>query len=198
MDKISLFKQHVRTAAENPKFTHHKWFTKWHLEIVEKIAFELLEHYPAANKELVEVMVWLHDYGKILDFDNQYSMTLTAGRQKLLELGFDEIFVETAVQNIDTLDKKTKINHACIEVQIVSSADGCSHMVGPFMYTIWHEGTDKTYPGKTMEDLMQMNLEKTKKDWDKKITLPEARRAFEQRHKHLLELSGELPENFFS
>lgn len=193
-------KNHVREASANPEFVHHKWFVKWHLEIVERIATELLQYYPEADAELVEVMVWLHDYGKILDFDNQYEKTLTAGREKLLEIGFESEFVERAISYIEILDKKLEVDlhDAPIEVKIVSSADGCSHMVGPFMYTIWHEGTDMAYPNKTMEELMAMNVAKAQKDWNRKIVLPEARQAFESRHQHILETSGELPTRFLS
>lgn len=195
-NRIAAFKQHVRAEAANPDFVHHKWFVQWHLEIVERIAKELLEVYPQADPDLVEVMVWLHDYGKILDFANEYTKTLEAGPPKLVELGFDPSFAQKATDYIEILDSKTDIDKAPIEVQIVSSADGCSHMVGPFMFTIWHEGTDKTFPGKTMEELMVMNKAKSEKDWNKKVTLPEARAAFEKRHKHLLEIAGDLPERF--
>lgn len=195
---IETFKNHVREASANPEFVHHKWFVKWHLEIVERIANELLECYPEADAELVEVMVWLHDYGKILDFANEYEMTQIAGKPKLVELGFDDEFARKAVEYIKILDSKTDIDKAPIEVQIVSSADGCSHMVGPFMYTIWHEGTDMAYPNKTMEALMAMNVAKAQKDWNRKIVLPEARQAFESRHQHILETSGELPTRFLS
>ncbi len=195
---IAAFKQHVRAEATNPNFVHHKWFVQWHLEIVERIAKELLEAYPRADPDLVEVMVWLHDYGKILDFANEYTKTLEAGPLKLVELGFDSSFAQKATDYIEILDSKTDIDKAPIEVQIVSSADGCSHMVGPFMFTIWHEGTDKTFPGKTMEELMAMNKAKSEKDWNKKVTLPEARAAFEKRHQHLLEIAGDLPEKFLA
>lgn len=197
-ERIQNLKDHIREISANPDFTHHKWFVKWHLEIVERIAKELLEYYPEADPELVEVMVWLHDYGKILDFDNQYVTTLTAGKAKLLEFGFEEAFVTKAIDYIMTLDKKLEIDlkQAPIEVQIVSSADGCAHMVGPFMFTIWHEATDNTHPGKTLEELMAMNKAKSNKDWERKITLPEACKAFENRHQYMLELAGELPERF--
>ena len=84
-EKIEAFKTHVREAATNPNFVHHKWFVQWHLEIVERLALELLDKYPTADHDLVEVMVWLHDYGKILDFEHQYEKTLTAGPAKLTE-----------------------------------------------------------------------------------------------------------------
>lgn len=199
-EKIAAFEAHVRRVAADPGFVHHKWFVKWHLEIVERITFELASKYPQADRDLLAVMVWLHDYGKILDFAHEYETTLTAGRQKLAELGFESAFIDTAVGYIQTLDKKLDIDlhGAPIEVQIVSSADGCAHLTGPFMYVFWHEATDQTFKGKTFEELMQLNLAKARKDWRRKIVLPEARQAFEARYKHICELSGELPERFLS
>lgn len=199
-DKIDAFKAHVREASANPDFVHHKWFVKWHLEIVERIAFELLKKYPEADRDLVEVMVWLHDYGKILDFAHEYEATLTEGPKILAKLGFPEEFAKKAVDYIGILDKKLEVDlhKAPIEVQIVSSADGCSHMVGPFIYVFWHYDTDKTFIGQTYEEHMAGNIEKVNKDWNRKIVLPEARAAFEPRYKHILEISGQLPEKFLA
>jgi hypothetical protein len=190
---IRTFKNHVKEASVATDFVHNKWFVQWHLEIVEAISFELLEYYPEADKYLVEVMVWLHDYGKIIDFDNQYQATQTLGRKKLIEIGFDREFVDVAISNIDILDKKmtVDISQSPIEVQIVSSADGCSHMVGPFMQLWWYENHEKQY-----EDLMEDNLKKVEKDWNRKIVLPEARNAFTSRYRHLLEQSGKLPSKY--
>jgi len=199
-DKIEAFRQHVIIASANPAFIHHKWFVPWHLEIVAKLADELCDHYPDADRDLVRLMAWLHDYGKILDYDNQYAVTLTAGRQKLAELGFPPEYIDRAISNIETLDKKLEvdIHQANIEVQIVSSADGCSHMVGPFMNIFWNEATDKTFAGKEYEALMELNRIKLDKDWQYKIVLPEARAAFEPRYRFLREQAGDLPERFFS
>ena len=158
----------------------------------------MLEFYPQADHDLVKVMVWLHDYGKIVDFDNEYTTTLTAGRQILQELGFEPAFIKRAVDNIETLDKKLEIDlrQAPIEVQIVSSADGCSHMVGPFLEIFWHEATDKTFTNKTYEEPMTLGRQKIDKDWQYKIVLPEARKAFEARYQFHCEQSGELPTTF--
>ncbi len=199
-EKIDAFRSHVTEASQNPHFVHHKWFVKWHLEIVEKITLELLEYYPQADRDLVMVMVWLHDYGKILDFDNQYQVTLTAGKQKLSELGFAADFIDKAIGYIETLDKKLELDlkEAPIEVQIVSSADGCSHMVGPFLVTVWNEATDTSFAGKTLEELMAANRAKVDKDWTYKIVLPEARRAFEKYYDFHRQQAGDLPATFIT
>lgn len=198
-DRIALFKQHVIEASSNPAFVHHKWFVKWHLEIVQRIAAELCALYPEANRDLVELMVWLHDYGKILDFEHEYEKTLTAGSAKLEELGFDAAFTKKAVDYVDMLDKKLELDlhNAPIEVQIVSSADGCSHITGPFLEIFWNVETDKTFAGKDYREMMALNKTKIDKDWQYKIVLPEARKAFEERHRYRLEEAGELPETFF-
>lgn len=199
LDKIVALRQHVREAASNPDFVHHKWFVRWHLEIVEKIAAELCEHHhPEANRELVEVMVWLHDYGKILDIEHRHEKTLSESPKLLASLGFPAAFIQEVIANIETLDKKLEVDlrKAPIEVQIVSSADGCSHLVGPFLKIFWNEATDETFAGKEYEELMQLDRAKIEKDWNRKIVLPEARQAFEARYKFLLEQSGELPAKF--
>lgn len=175
----------------NPDFIHHEWFVRWHLEIVEQIAFELCDAYPQADRELVEVMVWLHDYGKILDFDNQYEMTTQAGAATLTDLGFTQDFVDRAVGFVAHMDRKMEVNlhEAPLEVQIVASADGCSHMVGPFLSLHWREN-----PTLTTIELMARNHAKLKKDWERKITLPEARAAFRSYHDFLTKVSvGNVP-----
>jgi hypothetical protein len=198
-NNIATFRDHVIEKANDPSFIHHQWFVKWHLEIVNKVARDLLAHHPEADADLVELMVWLHDYAKILNFDDEYGQAQYAtARQKLKEIGFDPAFADKAVDYIETLDKKLEIDlhEAPIEIQIVSSADGCSHMVGPFMVVFWHEATDKTFAGKTYEELMDLNRKKLNKDWDHKIVLPEAREAFLAHHNVMLQMTGELPAKF--
>ncbi len=192
---IEEFIKHVKQLSSNEEFVHHKWFVIYHLEIVDKIAMELCDKYPEADRDFVRVLVWIHDYGKMIDFDNQYELTLTKGKEKLTEIGFEHEFVDRIVKAMQIIDKKdiAELESSTIEIKIVSSADGASHHVGPFYFLILYENPDKP-----MNELLKGNLNKTNKDWDRKIVLPEVKEAFEQRHNFVLEQNGELPDKYLT
>jgi hypothetical protein len=194
---IQEVKRYVRKAATRPSFIHHQWFVVYHLDIVEEIAIELCEDYPEARKEMVLLMVWLHDYGKILDHtdkEGEYARTQTEGRKLLEQLSVPQNVANDAMKGIDMMNNKIifDLHVAPIEVQIVSSADGASHLAGPFMYLWWYENPDRPF-----EELMNNNRKKAVKDWERKIVLPEVKETFKLRYELLLEQQGELPNKFF-
>lgn len=151
--------------AQHPDFIHHEWFVQYHLSIVEKIALELCECYAEAERNLVLTLVWLHDYGKIIGAANPNAATLSSGKIKLEEFGFSSAFIAKAITCAEQIDKKVGLERDTtpIEVKILSSADAAAHLVGPFFHLWWHENPEKPF-----EVLMQDNLQKARKDWDKK------------------------------
>jgi hypothetical protein len=68
-------------------------------------------------------------------------VALLEGGQRLVEIGFSDDFVRHAVEHSRTLDAYVELDltEAALEVQIVSSADGCSHFIGPFLQLWWWE-----------------------------------------------------------
>ena len=187
---LSLISE-VSKVASSSEFRHHKWFKTYHLDIVHQIALELFSFYPTAHKTIVEALAWLHDYEKIIDHENQYNTELAATGSLLTRLDVTKDTKTLLLRYINLLNSKQNISTTPIEVQIVSSADGAAHMVGPFYHLYWYEN-----PQESIEEIMTENKRKNTVDWQKKIVLPEARRAFEIRHKHLLEMNGYLPIKF--
>lgn len=191
--QINRFKRVVIQTAKLPTFIHHEWFIKYHLRLVECISLESCALYPRADRNLVLLLVWFHDYGKIIDIHHEHEATYAAGKEKLLELGFPLALVRKVVQYSTIFDNKTSIKQAPIEVQIVSSADGAAHLIGPFYALYWKEHNNQPY-----KNLMEENKRKGLVDWNQKIVLPEVKKAFLSRHKLLLEHCGVFPKAFLS
>jgi len=190
--KIQTFKALVVQSAKQPSFIHHKWYVKYHLEIVEKIALELCERYPQADTQMVNTLVWLHDYGKNIDVENGDKITQITGRKTLNILAFPSDFARKALKYAALIDSDLSTKKDIpIEVKIVSSADGAAHFVGPFFSLWWYENSDKS-----MEELMEDNIRKAQKNWTKKILLPEIKTAFRPRYEMLLEQCGYIPDRF--
>ncbi len=193
-DKLNALREHITSISASLNFIHHKWFVKWHLEIVERIALELCEVYQEADKNLVLGLVWIHDYAKIIDFDNEHELaTLMKGKDLLAELGFDAVYIEKLMDYLVQFESYMNIDIAStpIEVQIASSADAAAHMVGPFFPLYWYEN-----PSKTIPELLESNIKKLQKDWERKITLPEVKKQFAELHKSMMTMAGKLPERF--
>lgn len=193
-EQINTLKKHVIEMSSRSEFIHHDWFVRYHLAIVEKIALELCDRYPEANRDMVQVLVWIHDYAKILDKEHEDDDRLLAvGYAKLLELGFPPTFADLVLENLRIFEMKMEIDlrQAPIEVQIVSSADGAAHLVGPF-WMIYHKENARL----SIDTLLTENQRKLKKDWERKIVLPEVQAAFLERHRFVTEQTGIFPNIF--
>ena len=46
---------------------HAGWYVPCHLEVVEKIAYEIASHYECIDFEILDNLIWLHDFDKAID-----------------------------------------------------------------------------------------------------------------------------------
>lgn len=191
-EQIFKLKNHVKELIQNDDFIHKSWFLKYHLEIVEKVAFELCDIYKNANKDIVQVMIWMHDYWKLIDFENQYNLH-HLWYEKMLELWFSEDFSKMIKNYVMKLDEKDNLSsdETPIEIKIVSSSDWASHMIWPFFKLWWYENWHKDF-----EELMNDNMIKLEKDWNYKIVLPEVKEKFLDRYNFLKEQFWIFPNDF--
>ena len=177
-ETLAKLRAFITEKASDTNFRHHKWFVTWHLQIVETLSKDMAKYYPDADINTLIALSWMHDYGKIIDYDTQYDHShIEAGRQEMIRLGFDEAFATKIAESVKIFDRKDGLENESIEIRIVSSADACSHLVGPFLSIYWHENPDMPF-----EDIMRENARKFGTEWEAKVTIPEAMQAYQQLH----------------
>ena len=190
-EKLEKFREIVKTNNARPDFVYRDWMFEHHLEIVHRIAMELCDIYTDADRDIVEALVWFHDFGKPLDEENERPVTRTQGPKVMSECGFAEDFIAKVLEYWELMEKKNEIDIRTtpLEVQIISTADGCSHFVGMFYPSFFGDGDSLDV---TREHLSK----KIEVDWNRKIVLPEAREAFQDRYERAKELIGQYPQTF--
>ncbi|MES2930531.1 MAG: hypothetical protein V4665_02000 [Patescibacteria group bacterium] len=187
------FKNIVIENCSRKDFRFREWMAEYHLEIVERIALELCDIYTEANRDIVQALVWFHDFGKPIDEENERPITLEEGPKAMRQCGYPQEFIDKIIQYWQLMEKKNEIDIKTtpIEVQIISSADGASHFTGVFYSNYFGNGHDFN----TTQERLK---EKIEKDWHKKIALPEVRKAFQARYDRARELYGEFPNKFIN
>jgi len=192
-DKLDVFKKTVIDNCKNGNFAYGEWFVDDHLIIVERIAMELCGKYPNADRDAVFALVWLHDFGKSIDGENEYGITKEKGVEAMRAAGLPEDFAGKVLGYWMRMEMKTQIDISKedIEVQIVSTADGCSHFVGKFYSSYFRDD-----PKESVQSIVGRIKEKIDKDWERKIVLPEAKLAFRGRYETAREIIGEYPDKF--
>ncbi|MSR73049.1 hypothetical protein EXS61_00355 [Candidatus Parcubacteria bacterium] len=62
-ESITKFKNITIENFSRESFTYHEWMVNYHLKIVEHIALELCDIYTEADRNIVQALVWFHDFG---------------------------------------------------------------------------------------------------------------------------------------
>lgn len=192
-NKLNAFKEIVIGNCKNKAFTYREWFVADHLMIVERIAMELCDKYPDADRDIVFALVWFHDFGKPIDEKNEREKTKEKGIEAMKQVGLPEDFIEKVFTHWTRMEMKNEIDISkeAIEVQVVSTADGASHFVGKFHASYFRD--DLNEPIEIIEERIRSKI---KQDWERKIVLPEAREALKERYLRALEITGKYPSRF--
>jgi hypothetical protein len=191
-ENLTKFKNITLENFSKKDFKYHEWMVNYHLKIVEKIAMELCDIYTNADRDIVEALVWFHDFGKPIDEENERPTTLREAPKVMIECGFPQEFIDKVIEYWQLTEKKNEIDIRTtpIEVQIMSSSDGASHFTGVFYPSYFNEDGDNF--ATTQKHLK----EKIEKDWNRKIVLPEVQKAFAGRYIRAKEMLGEFPDTF--
>lgn len=190
-ENLTKFKNIVLENFSRKDFIYHEWMGEYHLKIVERIAMELCDIYTQADRNVVQALVWFHDFGKPFDEENERAVTLQKGPEIMRECGFSDEFITTVTEYWKLMEQKNEIDISTtpIEVQIISCADGASHFTGVFYPSYFGDGDDFTTTQKHLKN-------KIEKDWNRKMVLPEIREAFQARYDAVREMLGEFPNTF--
>jgi putative nucleotidyltransferase with HDIG domain len=152
----------IKEECSNPNFKHHKWFWDYHIIPMKDIALELAEKLQV-DKELVELIAYLHDIAKIRGLDNHAE----TGAEIALDILKDHPKKELIAECIRKHNKASSEDR--IEVKLIASADAVSHFLTPFFEIYFWENPDKD-----VKDIISGNLRKMEKDWAR-IHLQEAK-----------------------
>lgn len=184
--KIQALIQKVIANSSLEEFEYREWFVAYHLKIVEEIALSLVEKYPEADRDLTQVLAWVHDYSKPFakTKEEEKEMLIPMLSEAMQSLDFEPDFIERTTQSLKEIESKDEkvLENAAIEVRIVSSADGASHFFGPFFSSYFRD--DKNEP---LSRTMDRVIKKAQRDWNRKIVLPEARELVKDRYEILLD-----------
>lgn len=148
------------------------WFIEEHVKAVVKWALKLCEHYPEADKEVVEVAAWLHDIGHT-KFGKEYYHSeehrlkkghnirgARVAREFLNSINFPKEKIDAVVHCIESHRTTTPPEPKTIEAKIVASADNLAHF-SEFDTVVKSMG-------------LELALKKTERDMKANFMLPEA------------------------
>ncbi len=160
-------------------------FWERHIVLVHKYCVLLAEKLHA-DKEVVELAAYLHDYGRVMDPARRDEHQLTGAElaPKVLE-GYPEETVRHVQACIRTHRGSVDLKPGTIEAQILANADAMAHLDAvPWFLRLRYA------KGESVEEATAWLRQKLERNWTKKLTLPEARKLVRKKHEAAMLLLG--------
>ena len=154
---------------------------EYHIRVVVKNALKLAKIYNA-DEEIVEIASWLHDIGRARGLkpeeDNQHHILGAKKAEEILKnLNYDENKIKKIISCI-LCHRGSKDDYIAetIEEKIVSNADAMAHF-DSFLNLF----SEFVGPANFKEGIKILK-EKINRDWDKKLTLLEAKESVRDKY----------------
>jgi len=145
----------------------------WKLHIVPVHHYAvLLAEKTGADKEVVEVAAYLHDYGRLkFGPENHHETGAREAENILKKLGCDQAFISHVKNCILTHRSMAGETPASLEAKIISTADAMVHYdTIPWLLQVRLRENDGN-----LKEAVEWVLEKVERGWKNKILLPEAK-----------------------
>lgn len=168
---------------------------KYHIIPVVKNALLLAEKVDA-NKEVVEMAAYLHDIGRSITKNNlkkfereneHHIIGEKDSREFLKKWRYDKEFIEKVTHCVLTHRGRKGPEPKTIEAKIIACADAMAHfdtfldLFETFLRT-----------SKSFEEALTHIKEKMQRDWNKKLTLPEAKEIVKDKYEAIILLINSM------
>ncbi|TSC92268.1 MAG: metal-dependent phosphohydrolase HD sub domain-containing protein [Candidatus Berkelbacteria bacterium Licking1014_7] len=161
--------EQVKNLVKN-KFEENDW--RYHILPVVKYAKKLARIYKV-DMELTELAALLHDIGRVdkKNDENHHIIGISMAEEILKKFNYPDRAIEEVKHVVVSHRTSKGENPKTIIAKIVANADAMAHFdILPVFFWWRKSGKEDRF-----EDVLQWVENKLKKDWQKKITLPEAK-----------------------
>ncbi len=170
----------IEKVRELVKKEAHKGIWDYHIILVIKYAKQLAEILKV-DKDIVELAALLHDIGTIRVGRENHEITGQEQAKKILqELYYDKKIIEEITYCIATHRGDLNNPPKTLYAKIIANADAMAHFDAIPRFIYW-----KAKDGKTFKYTIQYIEDKVERNWDKKITIPEAREIVREKYEAL-------------
>jgi putative nucleotidyltransferase with HDIG domain len=186
----------ITKIIEIAKEHHDKEGYYYHISPVVRNAL-LLSEKLGADKEVVEIAAYLHDIGRSEKEMGEYKAENDhhiIGEQKTREilsgLGYDKGFIDKVAHCVLTHRGRKGPAPETLEAEIIANADAMAHFdafLDLFRYFLAETAT-------SFEEAVEVMSEKIQRNWNKKLTLPEAKEIVKEKYEAITLLLKSMKE----
>jgi uncharacterized protein len=175
----------IRKLVKN-RFEEDDW--KYHMLPVLKYAKQLAKEYKV-NKEVVELATLLHDIGRvnIKDDEEHHIIGVPRAEKMLRKFNYPEKVIKEVKHCVGSHRTSKGPKPKTTIAKIIANADAMAHFDTLPVFFYW-----RGRRGYGVEEITRWVENKIKKDWQKKITLPKAKKIVENKYKAIQLLLNSL------